>query len=138
MEILYKPNYQIHSNQVADCLATIGHLMGWLKHSDSEPVEGHVQTSLEATIIRACNRLDTIFDDETRWQLPKEDAHHVAQDSACLNNAMAQAQLHKMSAEREMVMQKIAGVANLLNSIKKAPPTKPSRTPKKKDENINE
>jgi hypothetical protein len=132
MELLYKPNSVIHSGQIADCLATIGHLMGWLNREVETPVEGNVQTSLESTIIRTCNRLDAILDDDTRWQLPKVDAHALAEDCAALNNGLTQAELHKRTTERDAVMQKLATVANLLGMDKKKPADEPPAQPSRR------
>jgi hypothetical protein len=95
--------------------------MGWLRRETDEPIEGHVQTSLEATIIRACNRLDKILDDETRWKLPQHDAHLFAAQNADLNNGIVQAELKKRTEEREAVLAKIAHIGALLRPTQAQP-----------------
>jgi hypothetical protein len=80
-------NRQIIGHQIADLLATITHLRGHLPR-EQETKLSEVDTSLESTIIRACNRLDSILDNNAIWTVG-EDAHKLGLDLAKVQNRIA-------------------------------------------------
>lgn len=47
------------------------------EESGKVPMDENVKTSIEGTIIRACNRLDDILDDKARWAMPEDVTPHV-------------------------------------------------------------
>lgn len=80
---------EIHTFQVADCLAIIGNLRNFLRGEDE--IDKNVKISLESTIIRACNRLDALIDDAGRWQLPETNIQDVeAQKLNYINTLLGQ------------------------------------------------
>jgi hypothetical protein len=76
MPLTFRTNKEITACQVADCLAMLSALMGWMDSEKAQPIEGNVQTSMESTAIRVLNRLDKIIDDDRHWALPTTDAHY--------------------------------------------------------------
>lgn len=60
--------------QVQTCLNVLVNCERMIQQGGSEPgkaevtIDGEVRTSIEATMVRACNRLDKILDEDSRWE----------------------------------------------------------------------
>jgi hypothetical protein len=94
-----RTNRELTSHQISDLVAIITHLNNQLPHAGDTSVptpHPEANTSMEAALIRACNRLDDILDDSARWKLPDttNDGHTHMQALA-----RSEAQILELQAE---------------------------------------
>lgn len=85
-----KTHQDINSQQLADCLAIIGHLNNQLQADNLCP---NVKTSIEGTILIALNRIDALIQDNTRWGLPEKNAQALGATAMDYQNSL---QLHQV------------------------------------------
>lgn len=93
---MIRTNREISSHQIGDLLGAITHLRNHLRYMDADSTatkHGEADTSIEASLIRACNRLDEILDDPARWALPKDGHDQIA------DIAKSQAEIVALQAE---------------------------------------
>jgi hypothetical protein len=93
-------NREINQNQVAALLATITQVGGTLvsleEVSESPERSGDdPRVPLDATLLNACARLDSILSDDSRWTLPEMDGHlsqqgvaHQQEQALALDNKL--------------------------------------------------
>lgn len=101
MNIPLLPNHQISAGQLQAALNVVvqsAHCIRILDKEDQGYTEG--QVALENTLVKACERLDSLLADTSRWALPEMDAQSVASGYAIQHvkltasqNAIAEAQL---------------------------------------------
>lgn len=88
--IALEPNRRITSGQLHDCLSAALTLVGCLRTaagttdsissgelpaSGVRALDGEVRSSLEASLIHVCNRIDEIVGNGKRWEEPDRDMH---------------------------------------------------------------
>jgi hypothetical protein len=115
MEAVLRTNREIASHQIADCLTVIGNLSGYLSRFQSvietsdnsvpKPVggavDGGVQAALEATIIKACARMDQIFETDAVWSLPVRDGQEIYERFANVSVSRAVAEIDQTIARTD-------------------------------------
>lgn len=141
-----RTNREISSHQIHDLLATITHLQSSLRRTEADnktDPNGEADTSIEATLIRACNRLDNILDDTERWKLPADGhAHFEALGKAQAQLVALQAELIKLQVfagkfKQQMVLNDLLQSPSVPESERamptdeEAPPQQPKRKKKK-------
>jgi hypothetical protein len=76
-----RTNREITSHQIADCLHVVATTSQFLTHSGDfkdTSANGDHRTTLEVTLTKACDRLEKILDDDTRWGVQPVDGHSYA------------------------------------------------------------
>lgn len=132
-------NREINSWQINDLLRTISSLRASLHtpeeiNGDGEKLDGGAKMAMEASLIKACARLDTFLDDTKRWRFPDLDVH--SQHYACLD-IHRQIQLQGLKAlqlQEQPAISELKSAEALRQQIVtvEETPEKPTRRRKKK------
>lgn len=130
-------NQEITNAQVAACLQVVnvvGHARSMFDDEDSGQKAGDHVTSMEATVINACNRLDEILNDESRWRVPETDGHSyveaIAREQVLAANYANKLKEHEVFAAD---FSKQLAIARLSNPPEFPPaPTKKNNAKRKK------
>jgi DNA anti-recombination protein RmuC len=91
MSIQIRSNRDVTSSQISDLLGAISHLTSCLRIASQEAetfgadkedrartVDGGARLALEVSLAKACNRLDTLLDEATRWTEPLTDSRTMS------------------------------------------------------------
>lgn len=145
MEAVLKTNKELSSYQIADCLAIIGNLTGFLSRGQAQSLfsednshvgtqlDGGVKSALETTIINACNRLDAMIADDRRWTLPATDGHEIYEQfaKAAVAKSVSEANFANMRASQMANQLAMFAAALASQQENPEPPKQPRRSRKK-------
>ena len=112
MNLSYYTNQNLVAGQLQSCLTAIGNLTTHLRDSEdlseggvprSSALDGGCKSSLEVSLIKACNRLDSILDNNECWRVPKSGNHDLA--TAHLTEQVRLCILQRQVMERQIAAQ---------------------------------
>jgi len=118
---MLRANYEIISGQLNDLMRLVSTLRSALAEADEfgqhnrGAMDGGVKSSLESTLIRVCNRIDSLMADSPQWKLDA-DAH-------ALNLRLLEGQLTHVSLRNQILM----GNLQFVSPDDPPPQTKPRK-----------
>lgn len=110
-----RTNRELTSHQIGDCLNIIGTASNFLtskgeEYKDTSANGGH-RVALEVTLAKACDRLEKILDDDTRWAVQAVDGHAFA-------TAIAGEQFRQIATATRIIQQRLDQDAAMTQAAK--------------------
>ncbi len=110
MNVEFKNNADHNSQRVQDLLNTVCSLTTQirLQGEGNGVMDENVKQSLESTIIRACNRLDIILDEPSRWTPPTQDLQELVAAKLAADNKLQEYSLFGAEMQKQEILKNLA------------------------------
>lgn len=136
-QLSFSTHRELNSHMIHDVLSVVNVLSAHRVNIAANPNykdesnDGDGLTAMDATLIQACARLDTLLADESRWQLPEKDARQIAYELGVRQVNAAEMNNRHNAVVIQAMLQQAQYAASLLAGEQNPQPTAPSKPSKK-------